>query len=60
MHYDSVNKFGKLTEVLTRSAGAEAGEHTGWVFRIVHVRDGKIVGMEFHVVTFDDIDKPKK
>ncbi|MFA6450410.1 MAG: metallophosphoesterase [bacterium] len=61
LHFESVNKFGKLTEVLTRASGTAVGhKDSGWVFRIAHVRGGRVAGWENHEIKFADIDGPAK
>jgi hypothetical protein len=56
LHFDSTNRFGKLMEVLTKAAGITiAHKESGWFYRIVHVRGGKITGWDYHKVTFDDL-----
>lgn len=56
MHYDQVNKFDGMTEVLTRSAGISITEmERGWGYRIIHVRNGAVTGWDDYTITFDDL-----
>lgn len=55
MHYNQENKFGGLTEEITKAAGIGGENSNTWAYRVIHVKDGKIAGMTMHEVGFKDL-----
>ncbi len=55
MHYNTVKKFGKLTEILTKGAGAAGGDTNKWGFQVIHIVDGQVKGYKFHEWGFSDL-----
>ncbi len=61
VHFNSEKPLGNggTMEIVTQGAGAdsEKSDDPHWGFRVVHVRDGKIMGYETHQASFADIEK---
>lgn len=58
MHYDKVNTFGNLQEVLTRSSGISIGNDPEfkWGYRVVHIKDGQVAGSDIVEIGWSDLD----
>lgn len=57
LHFNAIRELGTTKEVLTIGAGnAQKDEDPRWGFRIVHVSDGEITGMDIHEIGYDDLN----
>ncbi len=59
VHFNSERKLGgAAVEVITEGAGIDTKKTKDphWGFRIVHVREGKVVGSDIHEIGFEDIE----